>query len=531
MAVRQKAGRNTATDVIVVGAGSAGAATVRRLVDAGLRVTVLEAGPEDAHAAIHDPTGNVLGLSKTEYDWAYEYVPQAHMDGRVILQPKGRTLGGSSAINALVYVRGEAADYEHWAALGAPGWDWASVEPYFRRLERYSEGAAGGRGVDGPVGVLRAPRISPVAEAWLEAAVQAGHRQVEDYNSGEMEGAARTQLTIANGRRASAWVAYVRPIERSARLKVMTRTTVTNLVFEGERVVGVDYVSERGGSKEKGRLLANREVVLSAGAVGSPQILMLSGIGDARELRQLGIAVKVDLPGVGRNFQDHPKMLMTYETYRPLPPLATALVEGNLFLKSRPGLVAPDLQAAMLNAVGPVAWRGAPKQGFTVASMVMHPLSRGRVTLRSTNPFDLPLLDPQFFAEPYDLEVLVDSVEPLRAIAAQAALRKFVKRQAQPGPELKTREELRRFARATTDSAHHPAGTAKMGVDSLAVVDPELRVYGVQGLRVADLSVTPALATGNTNGPAMMIGERAADFILGRREILTLEQSLKGRLP
>lgn len=520
MTTGQSLNQGAATDVIVVGAGSSGSAVVRRLVDAGLRVTVLEAGPPDDRESIHDPLGNILELFGSEFDWFYEYLPQRFLNGRSIPQPKGRTLGGSSSINGMVYVRGDAADYNHWASLGAYGWDWASVEPYFRRLENYSEGEKGGRGAGGPVGVLRAPEINAIAEAWLEAAGQAGYPIIDDYNAGDTVGvgAARAQLTIFEGRRSSAWVAYVRPIEQSPLLKVMTRSIVTNLVFEGDSVVGVDYVTEGQQGGEKIRLLAEREVVLSAGSIASPQILLLSGIGNAQDLRQLGIPVKVDLPGVGMNFQDHPMTPVIYETLEPLPPARTSSAEANIFLKTRPGLVTPDIQAEMFNMVYPTTSGGySPPNGFTVGSMVMHPLSRGSVKLRSSNPFDKPLLDPQVFAEPRDLETFIDSIEPLRTIAAQPAMRKFVKGVVQPGPESTSREQLRQFARAATGTAYHPAGTAKIGVDSMAVVDPELRVYGTQGLRVADLSVTPSLATGNTNGPAMMIGERAADFILGRR--------------
>lgn len=517
MAAQRSSNQGKSADVIVVGAGSAGSAVVRRLVDAGLRVTVLEAGPPDDHEAIHDPTGDIMGLFGSEYDWSYEYLPQRYAGGRMIPQSKGRTLGGSSAINAMFYVRGDAADYNHWAALGAYGWDWASVEPYYRRLENYSEGGAGGRGVGGPVGVLKAPRVNATAEAWLEAAVQAGYPLVDDYNVGDMVGAAYGQLAIFEGRRSSAWVAYVRPIENNPLLTVITRAMVTNLVFDGGRVVGVDYVTDEGQSGEKVRLYADREVVLSAGSIASPQLLLLSGIGDARDLRRLEIPVQVDLPGVGKNLQDHTATYVIYETHDPVPPAGTAVAEANMFLKTRSGLVSPDIQVEMYNVPVPTPGETVPEHGFSLFSMVMHPLSRGSLKLRSSNPFDKPLLDPQYFAEDRDLETAVDSIEPLRAIASQPAMRKYVKAEALPGPARTTREQLRAYARATSGTTYHPVGTAKMGVDSLAVVDPELRVYGVEGLRVADVSVVPALATGNTGGPAMMIGERAADFILGRR--------------
>ncbi|MBB4689564.1 GMC family oxidoreductase [Amycolatopsis jiangsuensis] len=496
-------------DVIVVGAGSAGAVVTRRLLDAGLEVTVLEAGPADASEDIHDPL-RAISLWGSEFDWGYRTVPQTAARGVELLQPRGRTLGGTSALNGMIYVRGVPSDYDGWAARGAYGWMWQDVEPYFRKLENYEGGPDGGRGVGGPLNVQPLPDPQPVVKAFVEAAQQAGYPYNEDYNSdaGVSDGVAYFQTTIRNGRRASTWNEYVRPVENSVGLSVLTGVTVSRVLVEGGRATGVEYLAD--GTVHQVR--ADR-VILSAGVFGTPQILQLSGIGDADELKPLGIPVHADLPGVGRNLQDHVSAPVIYTTAEPITPKVQGL-EATVFGRTRPGLVAPNVQPMLLTYVYPFLDGALPENGFSISGQVLRPLSRGTVRLRSSDPAVAPLIDPRYFSEPDDFEVLVDNIVQIREIGEQPALKALHLGEARPGPAVRTHDDVREFVRASTVSGHHQVGTAKMGVDSGSVVDPTLKVHGVTGLWVADASVMPTLTTGNTNAPTIMIGERAADFVL-----------------
>lgn len=499
-------------DAVVIGAGSAGAVVARRLLDAGHRVTVLEAGPADDSENIHDPLASV-GLWGTEFDWNFRTVPQAFAHGVELPQPRGRTLGGTGAMNGMIYVRGVPSDYDAWALQGANGWTWADVEPYFRKLENYEGGAVGGRGAGGPLNVQRLPDPAPIVKAFVEAAQQAGYPYNDDYNDDRTisDGVSYLQTTIRDGRRASSWVEYVRPVEDDPRLAVVTGATVTRILIEGGRAVGVEY--QRGGELQQVR---TDRVVLSAGVFGTPQILQLSGVGDAAQLRSLGIDVRAHLPGVGRNLQDHVTSPVIFETTDPVLPEVQGL-EAGIFGRTKPGLVAPNVQPMLLSFVYAFIGGRLPENGFTVTGQVLHPLSRGTVSLRSTDPASSPLIDPRYFAEPDDLEVLVDNLLQIREIGEQPALRSLHTGEVRPGPDVRTRDDVRDYIRSTTVSGHHQVGTARMGVDDGAVVDPTLRVHGIDGLWVADASVIPTLTTGNTNGPAIMIGERAAEFVLTDR--------------
>lgn len=500
----------SSADVVVIGAGSAGSAVIRRLLDAGRTVAVLEAGPVDDSEAIHDPLGSI-GLWDSPFNWDFATEPQPFAHGKTVPQPRGKTLGGSSAFNGMIYVRGVKEDYDLWAQLGADGWDWASVEPYFRKLENFAGGSEGGRGVGGPINVQKNLTPSQIVQDWVAAAVEAGHPFNEDYNSGDILGASYTQHTILDHRRVTSWVGYVRPVEDHANLSVQPSATVTRLVFEGDRVVGVNYLLEG----VEHTIRANDQVVLSAGVFGTPQILMLSGLGDANTLRRFGIPVKAHLPGVGQNLQDHFSSPIIWETHGPAPLPTEQGLEAQFFAKTRPGLVAPDVQPLMLSFVYGFIGGYLPEHGFSTVSQILHPLSRGFVTLRSNDPTAKPIIDPRVLSEPDDVEVLVDNMDMIRDIASREPLRKWIKAEARPGDKVVTREQMREYVRSTIVSGHHQVGTAAMGRGTMSVVDPTtLRVHGIEGLTIADASIMPSLPSGNTNGPAMMIGERAADIIL-----------------
>ncbi|MEU8256619.1 GMC family oxidoreductase N-terminal domain-containing protein [Micromonospora inaquosa] len=498
-------------DIVVVGAGTAGSVVVRRLVDAGHRVAVIEAGPTDGRPEIDSPFG-AAALFASEVDWALSTVPQSHANGRVLYQPRGRSLGGSTILNGMLYIRGARSDYDAWAAAGATGWSWQEVEPYFRRLENYDGPTDGARGTRGPLPVHRHIDPDPLVTAFVDAAVQAGHPRNDDYNTGDSRGASYAQATVEQGARVTAWRSYVQPVADSPLLRVITDALVTKIVIDNGRAAGVEYVQD--GVRHVIR--AEKEVVLSAGVFGTPQLLMLSGIGAADELRQHGIEVVRDLPGVGRNLRDHVASPIVWESRRTVPTPRMTGIEAQLITDSPDaGALQPDRQAVFVSFVYSTITENLPEQGFTALAILLHPHSHGQVRLRSANPTDALLIDPGILSDPRDAEALVDHLESLRNLAGQPALAEWIKSEVYPGPSRVNRDALRDYVQASADSGHHQVGTARIGTDPLAVVDPQLLVHGLTGLRIADASVMPTTPAGNTAAPTLMIGERAADLILG----------------
>ena len=499
-------------DVIVVGAGSAGAVVARRLIDAGARVLLLEAGSTDSSPAIHDPA-RAHELWFAPEDWAYHTVPQPHAADRRLHWPRGKVVGGSGALNAMIWARGVAADYDHWAYLGNAGWGWDDVLPVYRRIEDFDQGASAMHGAGGPLRILTQYEPALLHQAFVEAAGHAGIPFNPDYNGGDPTGISYTQLTISEGRRHSAAAAYLRPVLEHPSLTLITGAHVQRLLLEGSRCVGVEHVRE--GRLE--RVTAGSEVVLSAGTIESPRLLMLSGIGPAEHLRALGLNVVGDLPGVGENLHDHLISPLIFSAERVIEPFAAGLPPGqsHLFAHSRSGLAAPDLQPIHFSVPLLEEWMEPITNGFSLMAGMIRPLSRGTLRLRSADPNDELSLDPGTLQEAADLERLVDAIELSRRMGEAPILAEWGARELYPGPDVRSREALRDYARRTAITYHHQVGTCKMGIDALAVVDPELRVHGIEGLRVADASIMPAVTTGNTNAPSVMIGERAADFIVG----------------
>jgi choline dehydrogenase len=496
-------------DVIVVGAGTAGSVVARRLVDAGHRVAVIEAGPRDDRPEIDSPF-TAAALLGSEFDWNFSTVPQTAAQNRVLNQPRGKALGGTTVFYGMLYIRGAPNDYDAWAAEGASGWAWRDVEPYFRRLESYDGPASDARGVSGPLHVHRNTDPDPLVRAFLNAAVQAGYPYNDDYNAGDSHGASFAQATVKDGHRVTAWRAYTTPCTDSPLLRIVTDALVTKVLVASGRAVGVEY--ERGG--ERHVIYAEKEIVLCTGVFGTPQLLMLSGIGNADELRSHRVAVVQDLPGVGRNLCDHVMSSVVWESRLPVPAPRMTGIEAQIIADSGRAPIEPDRQAIFMSFIFSALHENLPERGFTGLAVTLHPYSRGDVRLRSADPRDPPLIDLRILSDKRDLESVVDHIETLREIARQPALAEWIESEAYPGPDRITREALRDYVRASADSGHHQVGTARMGTDQLAVVDPELRVYGVKGLRIADASVMPRTTAGNTAAPTLMIAERAADFLL-----------------
>lgn len=499
-------------DAIVVGAGSAGSVVTRRLADAGKRVLLLEAGGQDTNPAIHDPARQGE-LWHSLDDWDYYTVPQNHAAGRRLHWPRGKVLGGSHSLNAMIWVRGTPYDYDHWAELGNQGWSWQDVLPIFKAIEKYDGGASELRGDSGLLDVIADYPLHPVQESILAAGEQVGLARNADYNGESQEGIAQQQVTMRDGKRLNTYMAYVAPIATSAGLTVQTRSWVHRLIVESGRVVGVEY--ERDGDLVTAYA---DEVVLSAGAIDTPRILMLSGIGPAGHLTEVGIETRVDLPGVGENLHDHLLSPVIFGAEREIEPPrpGRSVTQTHLFWRSRPELQTADTQPICFSVPMYEDWMTGPEQGFSLMAGLISPASRGRLRLASADPHERALLDPNILAEESDMASLVASVRQCRDIGQAPALAEdWGAYEVYPGPQAEDEEALRDWVRRTAITYHHQVGTAKMGIDELAVVDPQLRVRGVEGLSVADASVMPQITTGNTNAPSVLIGEKAAEFLLG----------------
>jgi choline dehydrogenase-like flavoprotein len=519
-------------DYVVVGGGSAGCAVAARLAqDATTRVCLVEAGGDGRSFLIDTPALLAVTVPRRLHNWAFETEPQPGLAGRRGYQPRGKALGGSSAINAMIYMRGHSGDYDDWAAAGNPGWGWRDVLPVFKRGEHNERGADAWHGTGGPLNVadLRSP--NPISLAFVEAAVQAGHARNPDFNGAGQSGVGLYQVTQKNGRRWSAARAYLDPAAGRGNLSVRTGTQAARLLLEGGTCAGVQTT--------RGPVRARRETIVCCGAFGSPQLLLLSGIGPREELARHGIALRHELPGVGRNLQDHPDYTIGYLSAAPglfgLTPrgllnlaggisafrrggrgiLASNIAESGGFLALAPGRERPDLQLHF--CIGVVANHGrdtTPRYGFSCHVCLLRPGSRGSVGLRSADPLAPPRIDPAFLAEEDDARRLLEGVKRTLAILRQPALDAF--RGANVfGEEGLPDDALADLVRRRADTVYHPAGTCRMGAGEDAVVDAQLRVRGIERLRVADASIMPTLIGGNTNAPAIMIGERCADFVRG----------------
>ncbi|MGE5117470.1 MAG: GMC family oxidoreductase [Betaproteobacteria bacterium] len=522
-------------DYIVVGAGSAGCVLAARLSeDASTRVLLLEAGPADRSFWIHLPIGYGKTMWDRTYNWCFETDPDPNMNGRRIYWPRGKTLGGSSSINGLIYIRGQREDYDHWAALGNAGWGFDDVLPYFVKSEHNQRGASAYHGGDGPLKVSDIGAKHELIEAFVAGAGQCGVPRTDDFNGARQEGAGYYQLTTWKGWRCSTARAYLAPARRRSNLRVETEAQATGLVIDNGRAVGVRY--RQGGAMKTAR--ARAEVLLAAGSIQSPQLLQLSGIGPAELLRRHGIPVVRDLPGVGENLQDHLQIRLIYECSKPITtndalnswfgqaklglewlfrrsgPLAVGINQGGCFMRALPEAATPDIQFHVATLSAEMAGgKVHPFSGFTMSVCQLRPESRGHIRIRSADPFEPPEMQPNYLATDLDRRTAVAGAKAARAIAAAPAMRPLVKREVKPGPDAGDDAALLEFCRNNSATIFHPTGTCRMGSDPLAVVDARLRVHGVRALRVIDCSAMPTLVSGNTNAPAVMMAEKAVDLI------------------
>ena len=524
-------------DYVIVGAGSAGCAMAYRLSEAGKSVLVLEHGGTDAGPFIQMPGALSFPMNMKRYDWGYQSEPEPYLNNRRLACPRGKVIGGSSSINGMVYVRGHAGDYDHWREMGADGWGYADVLPYFKRMENWNSAGHGGdpgwRGSDGPLHVQRGAMANPLTRAFIQAGGQAGYEITKDYNGEQQEGFGPFEMTVHNGQRWSAANAYLKPALKRQNCDLI-RTEVIRVVIQDGRAVGVETT--------KGTVRAREEVILAASSINSPKILMLSGIGPGKHLAEHGIAVVADRPGVGANLQDHLELYVQMAARQPVSlfkywnllgkayvgarwmlsktgPGASNQFESCGFIRSEPGVDYPDIQFHFL----PIAVRydgqaAAEGHGFQAHTGPMRSPSRGSITLRSADPKDDPVIRFNYMSEEKDWIDFRRCIRLTREIFAQDAFKPYASHEIQPGDQVQTDDELDDVIREHAESAYHPCGTCRMGRadDPNAVVDPEGRVIGVDGLRVADSSLFPRITNGNLNAPSIMLGEKMSDHVLGR---------------
>jgi len=527
-------------DYIVVGAGSAGCTVAARLSsDPATRVLLLEAGGEDTNRWIHIPLGFGKTFADPSVNWCFETEPDAGAAGRKVFWPRGKVLGGSSSINGMVYIRGQAEDFDHWRQLGNTGWSFDDVLPYFRRAEHQVRGSDEFHGSGGPLCVSDVEK-HPIAEAFIASAMALGFARNDDFNGAQQDGVGYHQTTTRNGKRCSTAVGYLNPARGRANLQIATHALSEKIVVEGKRAVAVQY--RQNGEVKTAR--ARREIILCGGAIGSPHLLLLSGIGPAAQLAQHGVAVAHDLPGVGQNLQDHYSAPIKLKSRLPITvndvmlsnvkklkvgmqyymfkkgPLAMISSPAALFAKTRPELATPDIKCSISPFSADRPQDGLHKfSGFTMIAYQLRPESRGEIRLKSANPADPPAMIPNYLTDPVDQQTIVDGLKLCRRVLAEPTLARFVAEEFQPGPAVQSDIQLLDYARQRGGTVYHPTSTCKMGVDPMAVVDPELRVIGIEGLRVADASVMPTVISGNTNAATIMIGEKLADLVRERMKM------------
>ncbi len=525
-------------DYVIVGAGSAGSVLAARLSeDPAVTVAVLEAGGEDRNKWIHIPLGYGKTFADPSINWCYETEPDPGLGGRRIFWPRGKVLGGSSSINGLLYVRGQAADYDHWRQLGNAGWSYADVLPYFRRSEDRIGKPDPLHGTGGGLAVSDVTDRDPLSEAFIEAAMQEGIARNDDFNGTDQEGVGYYQTTSRRGRRCSAAVAFLKPAMKRPNLQVVTGALATRLLFAGKRATGLQFM--RDGAEQTIR--ARREVILCGGAVNTPQLLMLSGVGPGEHLQSHGIETIYDAPGVGQNLQDHLKVGFAYRCTAPITvndvmqsklrmvqagldyalfrrgPLALSAASAGIFTRTRPELATPDIQFHFINFSSDTsAAELHPFSGFTQHVCQLRPESRGMIQLRAPDPMAPPAIHPNYLDAELDRRTIVAGLKLARRIAARPVLRHYIAGEHSPGEVVQSDDEFLDYARRTGSTVFHPIGTARMGRDEMAVVDERLCVHGIEALRVADASIMPTLVSGNTNAACIMIGEKCADLIRGK---------------
>jgi choline dehydrogenase len=528
-------------DFIIVGAGSAGCVLANRLsADGRHRVLLIEAGGRDNSINIRIPLMVVNLLRDERYTWPFMTEKQVHLNGREQLWARGKVLGGSSSINGNVYVRGDPAEFDSWTSLGCPGWSWDEMLPYFKRMETFAAGDPRTRGQSGPINVTQLKNFDKLADAYLAANKEAGFELVDDYNNGRYEGASYLQYSTRRGFRCSSAVGYLHPARKRANLTVWTDTIVSRVLLENKRAVGVECL-------QQGRVVlaaAFKEVILSAGPIQSPKLLELSGIGRPDILRPLGIALAQELPGVGENLSDHPNVRLTFECSEPITIndvlqrpmskvkeglryilsgkglLSICSATAHTVMRSHPGANQPDLKLQLQPFSGKDRYARRPKDGldpysgFTIGVMALRPRSRGYVHIASADPAKPPKIDPNYLAEESDAKVLIAGIQAVRRLATAPTLKRLIVRETRPGAEVRTEQEIVEYIRSTAQTTWHVVGSCKMGSDANAVVDPELRVRGVAGLRVVDSSAFPTIPSSNTNAPTIALGEKGAELIL-----------------